>query len=238
MKALARFCSALVLACLLGTGYANAGVATVTHLSGILTSQGTAGASRVLSVKSDVNEGDLLVTEADTYARIKFVDGAEIVLRPGSQLRVSAYSFQEARPQNDNAAFNLLKGGLRSVTGLLGKRSQDKVGFTTSTATIGIRGTHFGMLLCPDCSNVATTSGVPPPDGLHVDVTSGAVVVKNAKGEVVIPAGQFGYVAGPDSPPKIVPPTQAVPVTMPTSIAQNEGSGGGVGSNDAAQCTL
>ena len=182
MKALARFCGALVLACLLGTGGALAGVGTVTHLSGILTSQGTAGASRVLSVKSEVNEGDLLTTEAETYARVKFVDGGEIVLRPGTQLRVAAYSFQEAKPQNDNAAFSLLKGGLRSVTGLLGKRSQDKVGFTTSTATIGIRGTHFGMLLCPDCSNVATTSGTTPPDGLHVDVTAGTVVVKNAKG--------------------------------------------------------
>ena len=178
MKALSGF---LILGCLLVAGSATAGVGTVTHLSGILSAKGSAGASKVLSVKSEVNEGDLLTTETETYARVKFVDGAEIVLRPGTQLRVAAYSFQEAKPQNDSAFFSLIKGGLRAVTGLLGKRSQDKVGFTTNTATIGIRGTHFGALLCSgDCANVPNASGSAPPDGLHVDVSSGAVVVTNA----------------------------------------------------------
>ena len=148
MKALSGLCSALVLGCCLVSGSAIAGVGTVTHLSGTMTSKGATGSPRLMAVKSEVNEGDLLVTENETYARVKFVDGAEVVLRPGTQLRVASYSFQESKPQNDSAFFSLLKGGLRAVTGLLGKRSQDKVGFTTNTATIGIRGTHFGALLC------------------------------------------------------------------------------------------
>ena len=34
----------------------------------------------------------------------------------------------------------MLKGGLRAVTGLVGKRKRDAVSFGTTTATIGIRG--------------------------------------------------------------------------------------------------
>lgn len=239
MKALSRLCSSLVLGGLLVAGHASAGVGTVTHLSGILSAKGATGASKVLSVKSEVNEGDLLTTETETYARVKFVDGGEIVLRPGTQLRVAAYSFQESKPQNDNAFFSLIKGGLRAVTGALGKRSQDKVGFTTNTATIGIRGTHFGALLCSgDCASVATTSGSSPADGLHVDVTAGAVSVTNAAGQVLIGAGQFGYVASANSVPAVVPPAQGIQVTMPQNIAQNKGGGSGVGTGDGSECKL
>ena len=239
MKVLSRFYGALFVGALLAAGSASAGVGTVTHLSGILSSKGATGASKVLSVKSEVNEGDLLTTETETYARVKFVDGGEIVLRPGTQLRVAAYSFQESKPQNDNAFFSLIKGGLRAVTGALGKRSQDKVGFTTNTATIGIRGTHFGALLCNgDCASVATTSGTSPADGLHVDVTAGAVSVTNAAGQVLVGAGQFGYVASANSIPAVVPPTQGIQVTMPPNIAQNKGGGSGVGTGDGSECKL
>ena len=56
---------------------------TVTHLSGTL-SVARADGQRLLAVNSAVREGDLLTTERDTYVRIKFSDGAEVVLRPGS----------------------------------------------------------------------------------------------------------------------------------------------------------
>jgi hypothetical protein len=47
------------------------------------------------------------------------------------------------KPDGDNASFNLVKGGLRSVTGLLGKRNKEKFAMKTPSATIGIRGTTF-----------------------------------------------------------------------------------------------
>ncbi len=239
MKALSGLCSALVLGCCLVSGSAIAGVGTVTHLSGTMTSKGATGSPRLMAVKSEVNEGDLLVTENETYARVKFVDGAEVVLRPGTQLRVASYSFQESKPQNDSAFFSLLKGGLRAVTGLLGKRSQDKVGFTTNTATIGIRGTHFGALLCQaDCGSVQNATGSAPADGLHVDVTSGSVSVTNAAGQTLVNAGQFGFVPNAATPPAVVPPSQGIQVTMPPSIAQNKGTGSTVGTGDGSECRL
>ena len=211
----------------------------VTHLSGTLSVKRADAPPKLLSVKSEVKEGDLLSTEDETYARIKFADGGEVVMRPGSQLRVESYTFNQAKPEGDNVVLAMLKGGLRAVTGLIGKRNRDKVNFSTVTATIGIRGTHFGALLCQnDCANVPTVSGQAPPNGLHLDVADGAIVVRNAAGQQQINAGQFGYVAGPQAPPQVVPPQQGIQVTMPSSISRNDSRGQGIGKSKEGECAL
>jgi hypothetical protein len=211
----------------------------ITHLSGTLSAKRADGTSKLLSVKSEVLEGDTLGTESETYARIKFVDGGEVVLRPGTQLKIENYTYNAAKPESDNVVMSMFKGGLRAVTGLLGKRSREKVSFQTETATIGIRGTHFGALLCQsDCGGVPTTGGQPPPNGLHVDVTNGSISMSNRAGTVQINAGQFGFVANPNTPPAIVPPQQGIQVTMPSSIAQNKGGGKGIGKGDDAECKM
>ena len=211
----------------------------ITHLSGTLSAKRADGSSKLLSVKSDVLEGDTLSTETETYARIKFGDGGEVVMRPGTQLKIENYSYNAARPETDNVVMSMFKGGLRAVTGLIGKRNREKVSFQTETATIGIRGTHFGALLCQnDCGGVPTTGGTPPPNGLHVDVTNGAITMSNKAGSVQINAGQFGFVANANTPPVPVPPQQGIQVTMPSSISQNKGGGRGVGKGDDAECKM
>jgi hypothetical protein len=211
----------------------------VTHLSGTLSAKKADGTSKLLSVKSEVAEGDTLTTEAETFARIKFNDGGEVVLRPGTQLKIESYSYNAAQPEKDNVVMNMFKGGLRAVTGLLGKRNKDKVSFQTETATIGIRGTHFGALLCNnDCGGVPTTGGSAPPNGLHVDVTAGAITMTNKAGSVQLNAGQFGFAQNANSPPVPVPPQQGIQVTMPSSIAANKGDGKGIGKRDDAECKM
>jgi len=209
----------------------------VTHLSGILSVKQADGTAKLLSTKSEIREGDVLSTQEDTYARVKFVDGGEVVLRPNSQLKIDAYQYDEAKPQSDNVFMSMLKGGLRAVTGLIGKRNQNKIAYQTPTATIGIRGTHFGALFCQgDCGGVPTPSGDPPPNGLHVDVATGAVSITNGAGTFTFNAGQFAYVPNPNVPPELIPPDRGVRVTMPGATAANRGSGDGIGSSDAADC--
>ncbi|MDB5774092.1 MAG: hypothetical protein JWP38_225 [Herbaspirillum sp.] len=210
---------------------------TVTHLSGVLTAKNKTGTSRILAVKSEVIQGDTLITAQDTYARVKFTDDGELVLRPGSQLVVANYAYDALAPAHDNVVLNLLKGGLRAVTGLVGKRNHDAVTINTPTATIGIRGTHFGALFCQsDCGGVPTASGQTPANGLHVDVAQGAIVVQNASGSQVFNAGQFGYVSSPNAPPVIVPPAQSVQVTMPPAISQNGMSSQTIGAAKVNAC--
>src|SRR5665811_968946 len=98
MRKLAPILAGLLLAAagtLSGVVHAAGPVGQVTHLSGTLTAKRADGSVKLISVKSEVQEGDTLSTEQDTYARVKFSDGGEVVLRPGSQLKVAAYSFDQ-----------------------------------------------------------------------------------------------------------------------------------------------
>jgi len=213
-------------------------IGTVTHLSGVLVAKKADGATRLLGVQSAVAEGETLITEQATYARVKFADDAELVLRPSSQLKIESYRFANAQPEKDSMLLSLLKGGLRSVTGLIGKRSRDNVKFSTSTSTIGIRGTNFGMLLCQnDCGSIPTPSG-PPDNGLHVDVSDGSITLTNNAGQQVLTAGQFGFVRDANTAPVIVPPGRGIQVTMPPSISRNAGSGKALGSSSNFECPV
>ncbi len=63
---------------------------------------------------------------------------------------------------------SLLKGGLRTIMGAIGKRKPDACQMRTTVATIGIRGTHFCVLFCQaDCQNQRNNDGQVPHDGLR-----------------------------------------------------------------------
>ena len=213
--------------------------AEVTHLSGILSAKKPDGSSKVLAVRSVVEEGDLLTTEKGTYARMKFRDGGDVVMRPNTQLKVESYSFEEAKPESDGALLSILKGGMRMVTGLIAKRNRDKISLRAPSATIGIRGTHFGALFCyqENCADVPTVSGAAPADGLHVDVASGAITLTNSAGTAEFTAGQFGYLADGNALPERVPPERGIRVTMPNAIAANKW-GEGIGGAGALECAV
>lgn len=136
--------------------YAAQVAGTVTDLNGPLLAKKADGTVKVLSQKSLVEQGDLLVTEKETYARIKFLDNSEVTLRPGTQFRIDKFSYEENKPQDDSALFSLLKGGLRAVSGAVGKRSRERTTLNTPTATIGIRGTiYIAEYVAPESVDVA-----------------------------------------------------------------------------------
>jgi len=236
-----KFWRLLALMLLLGWGgqaYAQM-VGTVTNLSGVLTARHPDGSTRIMSSKSEVLQGDTLITQSNTYARVKFMDNSEIVLRPGSEMVVKSFLYDAEKPERNNVAIGLVKGGLRAVTGLIGKRNHDAVSFDTPTATIGIRGTHFGALFCQnDCGGVPTSSGSTPANGLHVDVAQGAIVLSNPAGQQVFQAGQFGYVSNLNTPPVILPPAQGIPVTMPLSISKNAPGSKSVDASKSVSCMV
>jgi hypothetical protein len=132
---------------------------SVLNLSGPLFAVKVDGARQVLSVGSTVASGDTLITEEKTYARIKFSDGSEVTMRPGTQFKIENYAYAQAEPAKDNAVFSLFKGALRAVTGLVGKRgNQDAYKMSTPTATIGIRGTLFIAEFIPERETAVSES--------------------------------------------------------------------------------
>jgi hypothetical protein len=187
---------------------------TVTHLSGPLLSQKADGATKALSINSIVELGDTLVTEKKTYARIKFTDNGEVVLRPNTQFRVSSYNFDNEAPKKDSAVFNLIKGGMRSITGLIGKRGdQDSYRLETPTAIAGVRGTTYECKVCEgNCGSL--------PNGLYLFVLSGTIEVKNNAGTQSISAGQYAYVESLTSAPRILPGNPGINFTLPPSSGE------------------
>lgn len=142
----------LALVLLLTWGAAQAApVGQVTNLSGPLFALDSGGARRILSIGSNVEPGEILITEEKTYAQVRFIDKGVVTLKPGTQFKIESYAFEEKAPERDGAVFGLLKGALRTVTGLIGKRgNQDAYKMNTATATIGIRGTQFLAQFVPD----------------------------------------------------------------------------------------
>jgi hypothetical protein len=229
----------IYLACLLPSFAFAEAAGVITHLSGVVHVTNTDGTHKMLNVGSEVQSGDTLKTELNTYTRLKFTDGGEVVLRPETIFKVSSYRFEPTEKSRDSFLVELLKGGMRSVTGLLGKRSSEKYRMTTKAATIGIRGTHFGAILCnDDCANLQTVTGTAPPNGLYTDTLEGTTVVSNAAGSVEVHAGSFSYTSEMNSPPRLVPSTEGIQVTMPLSISDNKSNGNGIGEGNSKSCKV
>jgi hypothetical protein len=182
---------------------------TVTHLSGPLMVKKADGIVKALYINSVVEEGDVLITEKRTYARLKMRDNSDITLRPNSHFKVEQFVFDKDRPGEDRSFYNLTKGGMRTITGLIGKRGNaDAYRLNTPTAVAGVRGTGYGATFCQqDCGNL--------PDGLYIEVFEGVIIVYNKAGSQIYTVGQFGYVSGPDNAPVLLPGKPELPPFSP-----------------------
>ena len=184
---------------------------TITHLSGAISVLKKDGTTIPGTVGTKVGEGDVMITGADGFGRLELTDGGEMVLRPNSQLKIENYRFHADKPTEDSFAYRMLKGGLRTVTGLIGKRGNPNayVG-TTSTATIGIRGTQFDLRLCQgDCGSLA--------DGTYLAVRFGGVRTGNAAGSLDVAAGQVALVQTAKTP-VMLPRDPGIGFTPPAVI--------------------
>lgn len=173
--------------------WARAGVAgVVENVNGPMSARGADGVLKPLALRSEVASGDTLVTGAATYALVRFIDHSELTLRPNTTVAVEQFSYDDAHPESDRAVYTLVKGGLRSVTGLLGKRSKERFALKTPSATIGIRGTAFLLEYIGSAGEPAASPGLPA--GLHVHVSEGGISLVNGAGQFQYDRGQFGYV--------------------------------------------
>ena len=96
-------------------------------------------ALRRVLVGDSVSEGDLLVTAKDSEVQMTMQDSGYIALRPGTRFRIVKYRADGG--DDDKGVFSLLVGGMRSVTGWIGRYNQSAYQVRTPSATIGIRGT-------------------------------------------------------------------------------------------------
>lgn len=141
----------LTLLCSGATAYAGSMVGTVTHTSGLIFAKSSNGTLKFLAENSVVEQGDTLISEKNTYAKIQFTDNSKVTLQPNSQLSIDEFAYDEAQPQSDNVIFNLHRGGVEVVSGLVGKRSNGHFILKATTASITIsEGSFIADYVAPE----------------------------------------------------------------------------------------
>jgi len=180
------------------------------------------GTSRKLKRGGPFYEGDTIETQRKSFVKLKYTDGGVMLLRPGTKLIVEKYKY----PKNGvgESVTNLVKGGLRAVTGIIAKRNRDKYKLKTATATMGVRGTDFTVRFCQgDCTDLEDYGAPAPDDGLYTGVNKGSIILTNAAGSQSYNVGQFGYIAGNKSKPRLLPSAPAIFIidSLPDPTADN-----------------
>jgi hypothetical protein len=114
---------------------------------GVVTARSEQRALTALAKGSPVFLGDIIETASRSFTVIKFSDGGKVTLRPESRFDLNEYDDTAGQ---EKESFELIKGGLRAVTGAIGKARPEQVTYTARNTTIGIRGTTFVVKLCEE----------------------------------------------------------------------------------------
>lgn len=151
------------------------------------------GSSEKLKTRAQVFSGDTIKTGKKGRIHIRFSDGSILSLKPDTEFRVDEYQFKPSAESNGKADYSLIRGGMRKLTGLIGKKKKENYQVKTSVATIGIRGTGYtAVLVSPEENSLNQIANTPA--GLYLGVDSGRVRLFNRAGDQLLDAGEFGYV--------------------------------------------
>lgn len=142
----------------------------------------------------EVNEKESILSGKTGSAQLRMIDDGIVAVRPETALRIDEYKFADKEGGTERGFFSLLKGGFRSITGLIGRANKDNYGIRTPSATIGIRGT--------DHETVHLTAALPNlPAGTYNKVNTGATVVNGT----LVGANQVAYAPNLGTPAAILP---------------------------------
>jgi len=162
-----------------------------------------------LAAKKDteVLSGDVITTGGTSNAQVRFKDGAVVAFRPETEFRVDEYKYSGKPDGTEKAAVSLVKGGVRAVTGVIGRSNRDNLKVNAVVATVGIRGTGFNITFCDAGCKAANPNAA---EGLYAGVFEGKVAVSNKGGSTSdLGVNRFAYVRDETSAPVqlIAPPS-------------------------------
>lgn len=192
-------------------------VGRVMRVQGSLVARETGGKIRKMTLGSPVFEGDTLQSDAASHAVVAFRDGGRITLQASSVFKVEAFKYDKVQGQ-ENIALRLVKGGVRVVTGLIGRVNRDNYKFSMSGATIGIRGTGFDAWCNGPCAEGAANFGATPNqplDGAGVFVWAGEVVLVSPGGSFTVAINQAAIIARESGKPVRI-------LTIPAAVEKND----------------
>lgn len=142
------------------------------------------GAKEALKRLSPVYRTDVIRSGKDSSAQFRMIDDAYLDLYENSELRLHEYQFKEGN-QRGSVIMELISGGLRTISGAIGKQDKSEYQLKTPTATIGIRGTFYEVSLTKEGMYLAAWKG-----GITVKTYSGACNTAIGMGQ----AANFAFV--------------------------------------------
>ncbi len=178
-----------------------------------------ASGQRVAPAKGTaVDPGDRIVTGTNGMAQLTMIDQARLSLRPSTQFLIEAYP--DRRDSDQAGVLNLIKGTLRTFTGLIASNNRDKFVMKTRVATVGIRGSGNILYACdaPECDESVTGEARGEGsltvnhtiDGNHAitnllaGAPTGTPAQQGGAGTLITGPGQTVIVAGAQ-PPRYIP---------------------------------
>ncbi len=147
----------------------------VEFAQGLASAQQKGQTPRFLNKGDALQEGDVLNTGAKGFAIIAFPDGTKMTLRPNTTFAIEQYN---AAAGQEAMAVRLIKGGLRAITGAIGRAKPEAVRINTATSTVGIRGTSFDARICDsDCAREERSGAKPKPPAAADTVVARVAVI-------------------------------------------------------------
>ena len=210
-----------------GTVTFKTGDATITHADKTVTPA---------AKNTELNVGDTVETK-EGRLQLSLIDGGKVSLQPNTIYKINKYEFSGKEDGTEYAFTELIKGGLRTVSGLVGHKNRDRYQLKTTAATIGIRGTEFTANFDGKTLIMTTNHGsvdVCNQGGCLNAVTGQSIIVsvggapkpskKAAQAAAAAPGGKAVFSAGEEV--AIVAPEVAVlPTTTVVSLAIPTGGG-------------
>lgn len=201
-KSLPYVCSApAILLLLLQPLLVHAGVAgRIQFVAGDVRIVGSDGRERAAQKGGEVLELESILTGNGAQAQIKMIDGGLLALRPDTQIKLDAYVFDNRNAEVEKAWLTLIKGGLRSLTGLIGTHNKERYAIRTPNAVIGVRGTdHEPVVILPD-----TLISQTNPPGTYDKVNVGVTSITTQVGTTLIQRNQIGFASAANAVPTLL----------------------------------
>lgn len=172
-------------------------IGMVVSLRGKARGIGKSGRTRYLAQGADIYEGDRIVTEKDSTVEIELVDRAVLFIKEDSAVRISQYRMAHGFDRGGSSVLDLIKGGLRTLTGLIAGDPLSRYRMNTSVATIGVRGTDYVLMYCRlnDCTQPVSRNDEDAR--LHLLVLDGVITIDDDSGQTGdLSLGQYAVLDG------------------------------------------
>src|SRR6267143_2310625 len=178
-------------------------------------------AQRAAQRAAEFYEGESIVTAAGSLAQLRMTDGALLSVRGDTEIKMERFSYAGENDRNASFLMSVLKGGLRTITGVIGRQNRDRYRITTATVTLGVRGTDFEIVHVPP--QAASREVLA---GTYNRVYEGMTSIQNRAGVALLVSRDqtaFAALQGTTPPVLVAPPAalfgRPTPLPQPQAVA-------------------